>query len=404
MKILVINSGSSSIKYELFDMANVKVLATGIIERIGEKTSRIRHTYSTDHKNEKFEKDQVIKDHRQGLEYLSKILLDEKIGVIRSPEEITAIGHRVVHGGERYSQPTVITQEVMQAIRDLSPLAPLHNPPNLMGIEVATEIFAQATQVAVFDTAFHQTMPPASYRYAIPDYLYQQHSIRAFGFHGTSHLYVTKKAIDYLGKPAEETNLITAHLGNGCSITAVKGGKSFDTSMGFSPLAGLIMGTRSGDLDPAVVFYLGTNLEMTFSQIDKLLNKQSGLMGIAGENDLRDIETRQAEGDPVAQLALDMYTYRIKKYIGAYTAALGRVDALVFTAGVGENSPYVRWHACQGLENLGYSIDEDANNSESRQRVKEIQKNGGGTKILVIPTNEELEIAQQTEAVIRAIE
>ena len=401
MKILVINSGSSSIKYELFDMDKIEVLASGIVERIGEKISHIRHGYTTNNQKTKFEKDLIVKDHRQGLEQLSNLLLHDEIGVIDTPEEITAIGHRVVHGGERYSQPTVITEEVKGAIRDLSPLAPLHNPPNLTGIEVATEIFPNATQVAVFDTAFHQTMPPAAYRYAIPNDLYEEHSIRSFGFHGTSHLYVTKEAVKYLGKPAEETNLITAHLGNGCSITAVQGGKSIDTSMGFSPLAGLMMGTRSGDLDPAVVFYLGTNLDMTFSRIDNLLNKQSGLLGITGVNDLRDIENRQAEGDLEAQLALDMYTYRIKKYIGAYAAVLGRVDALVFTAGVGENSPYVRWHACQDLANIGIILDASKNEVGPMNPVSEVQSEQSKIKVLIIPTNEELEIAQQTETVIR---
>jgi acetate kinase len=271
----------------------------------------------------------------------------------------------------------------------------LHNPPNLEGIEVATEIFPEAPQVAVFDTAFHQTMPPAAYRYALPNQLYEEHSLRVYGFHGTSHLFVSQQAISYLGRPATATNLITIHLGNGCSITAVNGGKSVDTSMGFSPLAGLMMGSRSGDLDPAIVYFLGTKLNMSFEQIDQLLNKESGLLGISGYNDMRDIESRRAQGDAAAQLALDMYTYRIKKYIGAYLAALGRVDALVFTAGVGQNS------ACFGLENLGIAVDAEKNKAGVTGPVTEIQAASSPVKVLIIPTNEELEIAQQTLTVIK---
>jgi acetate kinase len=308
----------------------------------------------------------------------------------------------VVHGGERFSQPTLIDDEVRATIKDLIPLAPLHNPPNLMGIDVASEMFPQAIQVAVFDTAFHQTMPPAAFRYAIPNALYEEHSIRSFGFHGTSHNYVSKEAIRYLGKPAEDTNLITLHLGNGCSATAVRGGQSVDSSMGFSPLPGLMMGSRSGDIDPAIVFHLGTSLGMSFKEIDTLLNKKSGLIGISGDNDLRDIERRQEAGDPQAKLALEMYTYRIKKYIGAYMAALGRVDALVFTAGVGQNSPYVRWHSCAGLENLGIMIDAGKNENGSSDPVTEIQSAQSKIKVLVIPTNEELEIAKQASAVVQA--
>jgi acetate kinase len=301
----------------------------------------------------------------------------------------------VVHGGERFSQPTIIDEVVKAKIKELSTLAPLHNPANLEGIQVAAEIFAHAPQVAVFDTAFHQTMPPAAYRYAIPNELYEVHAIRAYGFHGTSHLFVTKAAANYLGQPAEKTNLITAHLGNGCSITAVRGGQSVDTSMGFSPLAGLVMGTRSGDIDPAVIYYLGVQLKMSFEDIDKLLNKESGLLGMTGKIDLRDIQARQAAGDPTAQLALDLYTYRIKKYIGAYMAVLGRINALVFTAGVGENSAYVREQACQGLDNLGIILDRQKNEA-GISTIREIQADHSPIKILVVPTNEEMEIAHQT--------
>lgn len=401
MKILVINAGSSSIKYQLFEMDNGSVLAAGLVDRIGQPAGQISHKHLAGETIGETRQDTPIKDHHQGLAQVANLLLDDQVGVIKSPAEITAIGHRVVHGGEAFSQPTIIDETVMAKIKELSALAPLHNPANLEGIRVAAEIFPQAIQVAVFDTAFHQTMPAAAYRYAIPDQLYREHAIRAYGFHGTSHLFVTKAATAYLGKPAEETNLITAHLGNGCSMTAVRGGKSVDTSMGFSPLAGLMMGTRSGDIDPAVVYYLGSRLAMSFEAINSLLNKQSGLLGLTGQSDLRDIQERQAAGDPAAQLALEMYTYRIKKYIGAYLAVLGRVDALVFTAGVGENSAYVRQQACQGLENLGISLDQQKNEVKSKV-IREIQADHSPVKILVIPTNEELEIANQTLAVIQS--
>jgi acetate kinase len=361
-------------------------LATGLVEKIGEASSRIKHTVpasagSAGEPAKEVVRELVVADHRQGLALMAELLMDESVGVIQSPVEIAAIGHRVVHGGERFSQPTVI-------------------PANLTGIEVAIEIFPQATQVAVFDTAFHQSMPPEVYRYAIPNQLYEEHAIRVYGFHGTSHLYVTNQAIVHLGKAAAETNLITAHLGNGCSITAVRGGQSVDTSMGFSPLAGLIMGTRSGDLDPAVPYFLGTSAGMSFAEIDKLLNKQSGLLGLTGQNDLRDIEERQARGDAEAQLALEMYAYRIKKYIGAYMAALGRVDALVFTAGVGQHSDIVRSLVCTNLNNLGIVLDQQKNLSGPSGPVTEIQSSASRVKVLIIPTNEELEIANQAVGVV----
>ena len=401
MKILVINSGSSSIKYSFFDVGERKALATGLVEKIGEAGSRIRHTVFTSEPATEVVRDLLVEDHHRGLQLMVDLLLDARIGIIESPSEITAIGHRVVHGGEHFSQPTVITAGVMKAIKALIPLAPLHNPANLTGIEVAIDLFPQATQVAVFDTAFHQTMPPAAYRYAIPKQLYEEQAIRVYGFHGTSHLYVTKQAVAHLGKPATETNLITAHLGNGCSITAVRGGQSVDTSMGFSPLAGLIMGTRSGDLDPAVPYFLGHSLGMSFGEIDKLLNKQSGLLGLTGQNDLRDIEERRSQGDADAELALEMYAYRIKKYIGAYVAALGRVDALVFTAGVGQHSDAVRALACSGLQNLGISLDIEKNRAGPSGSVTEIQAQDSTVKVLIIATNEELEIAIQTVELVR---
>ncbi|MFN2234603.1 MAG: acetate/propionate family kinase [Anaerolineales bacterium] len=401
MKTLVINAGSSSIKYQLFDMESGIVLAAGLAERIGESFGRIKHRVSIRNQNQEIIQDLKIDDHRQGLLKIVELLTDSQFGVIESPNEIQAIGHRVVHGGDKFSQPTVITEEVRTTIRELSQLAPLHNPANLTGIEVATEVFPEATQVAVFDTAFHQTMPANAYRYAIPQTLYDDHRIRSYGFHGTSHLYVSKKAIDYLGIPVEETRIITLHLGNGASAAAVKGGKSVDTSMGFSPLPGLMMGTRSGDIDPAIVFYLGRNMGMSFDEIDNLLNKKSGLIGVCGDNDLRDIQKRSEDGDASAQLALEMYSYRIKKYIGAYVAALNGLDALVFTAGAGENNGAVRWLSCLGLEYLGISLDDEKNQRGVVGAVTEIQDLASKVKVLIIPTNEELEIAEQTMTLIQ---
>jgi acetate kinase len=401
MKILVINSGSSSIKYQLFGGEKMIPMASGLVEKIGEPSSRIKHSaIAIPQSTTRTLDDLQIPDHRTGLSHMVELLMDDEIGVITSPEEITAVGHRVVHGGERFSQPTIITREVLETIESLIPLAPLHNPANLTGIQVAQELFPSATQVAVFDTAFHQTMPAAAYRYAVPNQLYEEHGVRVYGFHGTSHLYVTKQAIAYLGKAPAETNLITAHLGNGCSITAVKGGQSIDTSMGFSPLAGLIMGTRSGDVDPALPYFLGSALGMSFADIDRLLNKQSGMLGLTGQNDLREIEERQMNGDPLAQLALDMYAYRIKKYTGAYIAALGTLDALVFTAGVGEKSDIVRGLVCSGLEGLGIQLDPQKNQRGATGYVTEIQAPESAVKILIIPTNEELEIANQTKEMI----
>ncbi len=379
-------------------MQDRRVLAAGVVERIGEEGSRIKHNSG---QAEPLVMNRDIANHRQGLALMVDLLLDEQTGVIAAADEITAIGHRVVHGGEQFSQPTLITGEVKAAIKRLVPLAPLHNPANLTGIEVAMELFPDAAQVAVFDTAFHQTLPPAAYRYAIPNRLYEEQGIRVYGFHGTSHLYVSKSAAGYLGKALAETNLITAHLGNGASITAVRGGRSVETSMGFSPLAGLIMGTRSGDLDPVVPIFLAGSLDMDPAEIDKLLNKQSGLLGLTGQNDLRDIEERQARGDAQAGLALDMVAHRIKKYIGAYTAVLGRVDALVFTAGIGEHSEVVRRMACEGLENLGIILDNEKNQAGSKGPVTEIQAAHSRVNVLIIPTNEELEIALQAEELVK---
>lgn len=382
-------------------METQTVLAGGLVERIGETNGRIKHNNFVKADAKPTVKEARIPSHKEGLTDVVQLLLDPEIGVIASPDEIRAVGHRVVHGGEKFSHPTVLDQEILGAIDALSSLAPLHNPANVAGIRVAMEMFPNATQVAVFDTAFHQTMPAYAYRYAIPNKFYDEDHIRVYGFHGTSHLYVSKVAAEHLGKPLESTNLITAHLGNGASITAIAGGKSVDTSMGFSPLPGLIMGTRSGDVDPAVIFHLAKSQNLSPAEIDGMLNKRSGLLGICGDNDLRDVERRMDEGDESAKLAFEMYTYRIKKYIGMYTAALGRVDALVFTAGVGENSDKVREAVCAGLENLGYALDTAKNAKGKSGKVTEIQTADSSAKILIVATNEELEIALQTESLIK---
>ncbi len=391
MNILVINAGSSSIKYQLFDMKDLSVLASGLLERIGESEAKLKHT-STRHSEPVLIAKQIA-DHSAGLTEIVSLLTDSEQGVIRSPAEVSAIGHRVVHGGESFQNPTRIDEAVLRAIEENIPLAPLHNPPNLTGIRAAMKAFPSVAQVAVFDTAFHQTIPRHAYHYAIPDEYYKQLKIRRYGFHGTSHRYVARKAAAMLGKP--DANLITVHLGNGCSITAVRAGRSIDTSMGMTPLEGLIMGTRSGDIDPAIHMFLSEQSGLSLKAIDQLLNKESGLKGLTGTNDMRDILKMRAEGDRNADLAIAMYGYRIKKYIGAYYAALGRVDAIVFTAGIGENSPEIRAQSVSDLDALGIKLDASRNSAPDRS-ARAIHADGSSVSILVIPTNEELEIAMQT--------
>lgn len=400
MKILVINTGSSSIKYKLFNLPQAREISSGVMERIGERGGKLSFSIESSEGNiieEVIEED--FEDHRSGLNKIAEILFRQEYHLINSSEDIKAVGHRVVHGGESFQEPVLVDDEVIQQIEKLVPLAPLHNPPNLEGIKVAREVFPSAQQVAVFDTAFHQSLPPYAYHYAISDHFYKEHGIRVYGMHGTSHQYVAQQAAMYLKKELRMANFISIHLGNGCSMTAIKNGKSIDTSMGFSPLPGLVMGTRSGDIDPAVVFYMGTKMNMSFQEIDQTLNKHSGLKGLTGSNDLRDIIKRKEEGDEEAHLAIEMYTYRIKKYIGAYYAALGRVDALIFTAGVGENSTLIREKSCQGLEALGIHVDRDKNQQKKStwvsSRIQEIQTDESLVKILIVPTNEELSIAQQ---------
>ena len=391
MKIIIINSGSSSIKYQLIDMPANEVICSGMIDRIGLETSNLTYVTNTD----KVENSLPIANHKIGLEKIAKLLMDDKIGVIKSTDEIDAVGHRVVHGGSTFSNTVIITDEVKDKIRQLFELAPLHNPANLEGIVVAEEVFSKAKQVAVFDTAFHQTMPEVAYKYAVPNYLLTQNKIRAYGFHGTSHKYVSEKAIEYLqsvNKPHQ--NIIAIHLGNGCSITAIKDGKSVDTSMGFSPNSGLIMGTRSGDIDQSLIFYLTKTLGYTIDDTNTLLQKQSGMLGLTGYSDLRDIEANAETGNVDCQLALAINAYRIKKYIGSYTSVLNGLDAIIFTAGIGENSSYIRKLVCTDMEYFGIKLDEVINEIRSKE-VREINTSDSKTKILVIPTNEEFEIANQ---------
>jgi acetate kinase len=392
MNIFVINSGSSSIKYQLFKMPSGNPICTGLVERIGLEHATITHkTYLND-------EEKVIKltldvpDHEVGLKEVNALLTDGGIGVIKNTDEIAVVGHRIVHGGESFTEPTLITSEVKEKIKQTFQLAPLHNPAGFRGIEVAERIFSNASQVAVFDTAFHQTMPAEAFRFAVPDSYYKNHNIRVYGFHGTSHKYVAKQAELYLNR--DGLKLITIHLGNGCSMAAINNGISIDTSMGFGPLSGLIMGTRSGDIDATVVFYLVSQLGYDIEQVSNLLNKRSGMLGLTGFSDMRDIIKAINAGDEMAKLAYDMYAYRIKKYIGAYTAALNGLDAVIFTAGVGENDALIRELVCKGMEYLGLNMDLKQNNIPANY-LREINQPDSKVKILVIPTNEEMEIANQ---------
>lgn len=388
MKILVLNSGSSSLKFQLFDMPEGQVLCAGMVEKIGEKEGNLEIKAG----EESIAIQAPFADHKDALNQVASSLMDPKLSIISSPDEIDAVGHRVVHGGESFSATTLIDSEVKDKIKDLIPLAPLHNPANLQGIEVAEKVFESAKQYAVFDTAFHSTIPEASYRFAIPEELYKKYGTRVYGFHGTSHRFVSRKAIEHLKLEDQPSKIITIHLGNGCSMAAIKDGKCIDTSMGLGPLSGLIMGTRSGDIDPSVIFYL---LEQGYEieEIKNILNKKSGMKGLTGDNDLRNINERASNGDNAAQTALDMYSYRIKKYIGSYMAALGGLDAIVFTAGVGENDAATRSKSCLEMEAFGIAIDENKNQERARG-LREIQS--GKVKVLVIPTNEEFEIARQS--------
>lgn len=402
MKILVINAGSSSIKYQLFDMDGQMDLASGLAERIGETAGRLIHeTLDSDGVKTKETFEGAIPDHHTGLERIVDLLIAPGAGVIQDKSEISAVGHRVVHGGESFHDSSIINQEVMAAIEENIPLAPLHNPPNLEGVRVAQAIFPDALQVAVFDTAFHQTLEPHAYMYALPYEIYEKQRVRRYGFHGTSHQYVAQMTAAFLKRPISKLKIITIHLGNGASMAAVKYGRCIDTSMGMTPLAGLVMGTRSGDIDPALPFFLADHLNLSLKEIDALLNKKSGIKGLCGKSDMREVLAAEAEGDERAHLALEVYTYRIKKYIGAYFAALGGLDAICFTAGIGENSPDIRRRCCEGLSHMGIILDE-AKNQTANLEERDIGAPEAFVRTLVIPTEEELKIARETLRVVRA--
>ena len=398
MKILVINCGSSSIKYQLFDMADESLLARGLVEKIGEDSSALTHTAG----EHVLSYEEPIPDHEQALDHIRKALLDPESGVIASPDEIDAIGHRVVHGGEGFVESTLITDEVIATIEDFCDLAPLHNPPNLVGIRSAAKAFPGKPHVAVFDTAFHQTMPEHAYVYAMPYELYREKRIRRYGFHGTSHRFVTARAAEMLGVPLGDFSAITCHLGNGCSMAAVANGQSVDTTMGLTPLEGLVMGTRSGDIDPAIIFFLARANGYSLDDIETMLNKQSGLLGLSGvSNDVREL-LEAAPTHERARLALDVFCYRIRKYIGAYLAALGGAHAVVFTGGIGENAIPMRRQILAGLDAIGIELDEAAN-ADARGREADISTPASPVRILVVPTNEELMIARDTLAVAGAL-
>ncbi|MBR0089460.1 MAG: acetate kinase [Clostridia bacterium] len=396
MKILVINAGSSSLKYQLIDMDNEAVLAKGLCERIGIDGSNLQHTNVGKDTKTKIEK--PMKDHGDAIQMVIDALVDGEIGVISSMDEIGAVGHRVVHGAEEFADSCVITEAVMKALEKCVPLAPLYNPPNIIGIEACKKIMPNTPMVGVFDTAFHQTMPSKAFMYALPYEYYENDRIRKYGFHGTSHKYVSQKAAEFLGKDAKDLKIVTCHLGNGSSISAVDGGKCVDTSMGFTPLDGVPMGTRTGSMDPAVVTYLINQKGLDAKAVDNLMNKQSGVQGVSGvSSDFRDLSAAAEKGNERAKLALDMFAYQVKKYVGAYAAAMGGLDAVVFTAGVGENDADTRAAVVDGLEFLGVKIDADKNNTRG---TVDISAADAKVKTLVIPTNEELMIAIDTKRLV----
>jgi len=398
MNILVVNAGSSSIKYQLIDMNTELPLSSGIVERIGLKEGSIKHKFVVDGVEKKITETFPIPDHAVGLKRVAELLVDKDVGVIADPSEIKAVGHRLVHGGEAFTKTVVVTEEVKTKMKELFPLAPLHNPANLVGVEVAEKVFPNAIQVGVFDTAFHQTMPAVAYRYAVPEKMYTEYGIRKYGFHGTSHKFVSEKAIKYIGK--SDAKIITIHLGNGASMAAVEGGVCIDTSMGIGPLNGLIMGTRSGTIDPSIIFYLVEQKGYSIEDVNRILNKESGMQGLTGDTDMRDIEIRYKNGDEAAVLAYEMYAYRIKHFIGSYTAALNGLHAIVFTAGIGENDAIARSLVCKNMDYLGIQLDEEKNVVRSKN-TREINTADSKTKVLVIPTNEELEIAKQSYELVK---
>ncbi|MGQ9557377.1 MAG: acetate/propionate family kinase, partial [Desulfurispora sp.] len=388
MLILVLNCGSSSVKYKLYNMENESVLLSGLAERIGLSGSRLAQKVAG---QEKITWEMRLPEHRTAVEAILSRMGDAGLGI--SPADIGAVGHRVVHGGETFSSSTVVDDHVLQKLEELSSLAPLHNPPNVTGIKICRQLLPRARQVAVFDTAFHQTMPEKAYMYALPYEYYQKYALRKYGFHGTSHRYVAGRAAEMLGRPLQELRLITCHLGNGSSLCAVQGGCSVDTTMGFTPLSGLVMGTRCGDIDPAVVALLMEREGLTAAQVSELMNKRSGVLGVSGlSSDFRDLEQAAAAGHQRARLALDMFVYSVQKWIGAFAVAMGGVDAVVFTAGIGENSPYIRRQVLAGLAWLGLELDEQAASARGREAC--LTTPASRVQALVIPTDEELVIAR----------
>lgn len=392
MNILVINCGSSSLKYQLIDMERKEVLAKGLAERIGIEGGRVK--YEATGKDE-IVIEEMLADHKAALKIVLDSLKHEEYGAVKSLDEIDAVGHRVVHGGEAFAESVIIDEKVMQAINDNVEIAPLHNPPNIIGIEACKEIMGDVPMVAVFDTAFHQSIPELNYIYALPYEYYENYKVRRYGFHGTSHQYITERAAEMLGKNLNEVNLITCHLGNGSSISAVKGGKCFDTSMGFTPLEGLAMGTRSGDLDPAIIPFIMDKEKLSTEEMSNVLNKKSGVLGVSGvSSDFRDLEEAAEKGNHRAQLALDIFENRVRKYIGAYLTEMDHCDGIIFTAGVGENSITTRERVIDGLKSLGVEIDKEKNNMRGKEAV--VSTDASSIPVLVIPTNEELKIAMET--------
>lgn len=395
MIVFVVNCGSSSLKYQLIDMTKESVMAKGLIERIGMDGSVLKHTPGSE---EAVEINTEIPDHKVAIQLVIDALTDENHGVIKKMSEINAVGHRVVHGGERFTDSMLINSDVIAGIEACCEIAPLHNPPNLHGIHACMELMPEVPQVAVFDTAFHQTMPKTAFLYGLPYEMYVKYGLRRYGFHGTSHRYVAQRAAEMMGEHMSDLRIITCHLGNGASLTAIKYGKSVDTSMGYTPLEGLIMGTRSGEIDPAIIPFLMEKENMDAQQIDNFLNRRSGILGISGlSSDFRDLEQAANNGDERSQLAIDIFAYKVRKYIGGYVAAMGGVDAIVFTAGLGENSPFMREKICNGLEFLGTRIDPELN--KIRGKAREISVKRARTKIFVVPTNEELVIARDTKRI-----
>ncbi len=399
MNILVINCGSSSLKYQLIDMEKEEVLAKGLVERIGIEGSRIKHEVKD---REKKVIEVELPDHKAALDLVIKSIVDPEIGAIKSVKEIGAVGHRVVHGGEDFSESVLIDDEVMKVIEKNVELAPLHNPPNIIGINACKELMPEVPQVAAFDTAFHHTIPPVNYIYAIPYEYYEKYRIRRYGFHGTSHQYVAIRAAEMIGKPLESCNFITCHLGNGASVTCIRHGKSLDTTMGFTPLEGLIMGTRSGDIDPAIVTFIMEKEGLDPSKMNNVLNKKSGVLGMSGiSSDFRDLEEAAAEGDERAALALGAFESQVQKAIGAYLTEIDSCDGIIFTAGIGENSPNNRLAIMRGFENRGIKLDMWRNNQRGKESI--ISSNSSSIRVMVIPTNEELMIARDTKKIVEEL-